>query len=199
MACGGSKFSAVEVVDVGDATFNTLLKELKCVVDVISREVDGEQLPPEFKGKLKHYLSKLVDIAFKYEKSILALSRRVQELENAIVCFAMTRLTEKQRILLRHIALRYGNHNGNLTLTSLIDRLSSELKMSRSTVRWNLIGLRDAGLIKAGSRDNKGVPVKLTEAGLLVVSRLIKCGEWEPQPTVYSSPLREASSHHQPK
>ena len=164
------------MVNVGDATFDTLIKELKCLLDTISREVNIENLPPGFKDRLKEHIGKIGEVAFKYEKSVLSLSRKLRELEEALIRFAMTRLTEKQRLLLRHIALHYNGHNEDLTLTSLIDKLSSELKMSRSTVRWNLIGLRDAGLIHAGSRDNKGVPVRLTEAGLLVASELIKNG-----------------------
>ena len=44
---------------------------------------------------------------------------------------------------------------------------STELE-PKSTVRWNLRGLRDAGLIRAGDRENKGIPVGLTELGRLM-------------------------------
>ncbi len=54
---------------------------------------------------------------------------------------------------------------GETLYTTLIDKVSEELEIPKSTVRWNLKGLRDSGLIAAGDRDNKGVPVRLTETG----------------------------------
>ena len=49
-----------------------------------------------------------------------------------------------------------------------LERLSGELGIPKSTVRWNLRGLREAGLIRAGDRENKGIPVVLTEMGQLM-------------------------------
>jgi DNA-binding transcriptional ArsR family regulator len=76
------------------------------------------------------------------------------------------RLTEKQRIMLRIVS----EVQGETLYTTLIERVSEELDIPRSTVRWNLKGLRDAGLIAAGDRDNKGVPVRLTETGRVMAS-----------------------------
>jgi len=57
----------------------------------------------------------------------------------------------------------------------LIERLSRELGVPRSTVRWNLRGLRETGLIRAGDKENKGIPVELTYMGR-VMSEYISSG-----------------------
>ncbi|MDW8041082.1 MAG: hypothetical protein RMJ03_06680 [Nitrososphaerota archaeon] len=55
--------------------------------------------------------------------------------------------------------------NSGLLFYQLVDKLSMELHVPKSTVRWNLRKLRDSGMIVAGNRDAKGVSVKLTEKG----------------------------------
>jgi Mn-dependent DtxR family transcriptional regulator len=55
--------------------------------------------------------------------------------------------------------------NSGLLFYQLVGKLSVELQVPKSTVRWNLGRLRDSGMIIAGDRDAKGVPVKLTEKG----------------------------------
>jgi Fe2+ or Zn2+ uptake regulation protein len=82
-------------------------------------------------------------------------------MEGALEAASARRLTDKQRMMLRIVA----EVQGDTLYTTLIDRVSEELDIPKSTVRWNLKGLRDAGLIAAGDRDNKGVPVRLTDAG----------------------------------
>jgi DNA-binding MarR family transcriptional regulator len=74
-------------------------------------------------------------------------------------------LTDKQRRMLRVIA----ESSGDILYTNMIEEMSRELRIPASTVRWNLKGLRDAGYIHAGDRENKGVPVRLTESGLILV------------------------------
>jgi len=86
-------------------------------------------------------------------------------LERALAAAASTRFTEKQRLLLRWLTEKYDDE---IVYTVLIDRLSEDLDIPKSTVRWNLRGLREAGLIRAGDRDNKGIPVGLTELGRLM-------------------------------
>jgi antitoxin (DNA-binding transcriptional repressor) of toxin-antitoxin stability system len=44
-------------------------------------------------------------------------------------------------------------------------------------VRWNLQGLREANLIRAGDRENKGVPVELTDAGRIMASIVAARGD----------------------
>ena len=89
-------------------------------------------------------------------------SKEVYSMEQALMAAASSRLTEKQQELLRWMARR----DCELSVyTVLIDRYSEEQGIPRSTVRWNLRGLREAGLIIAGDRQNKGVPVALTEIG----------------------------------
>ena len=78
------------------------------------------------------------------------------------------KLTDKQRAMLQFIS----EANSSQLYTTLIDRLSVEMGIPQSTVRWNLKGLRDAGLIQAGDRDNKGIPVRLTEKGR-IMTRLV--------------------------
>jgi DNA-binding transcriptional ArsR family regulator len=78
------------------------------------------------------------------------------------------KLTDKQRTILQFIS----EANDSQLYTNLIDRLSVEMGVPHSTVRWNLKGLREAGLIHAGDRDNKGIPVRLTAKGR-IMTRLV--------------------------
>lgn len=90
---------------------------------------------------------------------------RLGDMEQALATASSTRLTEKQRTILRWLVERSGEP---AIYTALIQQLSEELRIPESTVRWNLKGLRDAALIRAGTKDNKGVPVSLTAMGLIM-------------------------------
>lgn len=80
---------------------------------------------------------------------------------------ASTKLTEKQRTILQWLTL---HEIEDIVYTNLIKQLSTELDIPESTVRWNLRGLRDAELINAGTKENKGVPVSLTMMGRIMSS-----------------------------
>jgi DNA-binding MarR family transcriptional regulator len=89
--------------------------------------------------------------------------------EQALAAAASDSYTGKQKTLLVWLA---ENHDGRTVYTALIERLSGDLDIPKSTVRWNLRGLREAGLIRAGDRENKGIPVVLTEMGQLMAEYL---------------------------
>jgi DNA-binding MarR family transcriptional regulator len=105
--------------------------------------------------------NRLVKNVDSLEESLKEHYRELYAMEGALEAASTRRLTEKQRMMLRIVA----EVQGDTLYTTLIDRVSEELNIPKSTVRWNLKGLRDAGLIAAGDRDNKGVPVRLTESG----------------------------------
>ena len=86
--------------------------------------------------------------------------------EREIIALASTRLTKKQMMMLRWIA---ENYREEMVYTNLIERISEVMGLPRSTVRWNMRGLRDAGLISAGDKDTKGMPVRLTERGSIIL------------------------------
>lgn len=108
------------------------------------------------------------------EELIRAQLETIKEFERELASIASLALTGKQRTLLTWLAERY---EGGMNYTTLITRLSEELRIPTSTIRWNLRFLRDAGLITAGHRDNKGIPVRLTRKGWLIAENLIKRGE----------------------
>lgn len=95
-------------------------------------------------------------------ESLVLHSKEIYGMEQALMAAASSRLTEKQQALLRWMARRDDEF---CVYTVLIDRYSEEQRIPKSTVRWNLRGLREAGLIVAGDKENKGVPVALTEMG----------------------------------
>jgi DNA-binding MarR family transcriptional regulator len=101
------------------------------------------------------------------EQSIYLHSRQLYQLEQALMTAASTRLTEKQRNILHWLTTQYEE---NEVYTNLIKQLSEELEIPESTVRWNLRGLREAELINAGTKDNKGVPVSLTMMGKIMAN-----------------------------
>ena len=109
--------------------------------------------------------NRLVKNVDSLEESLKEHYRELYAMEGALEAASARKLTEKQRLMLRIVA----EVQGETLYTTLIDKVSEELNIPKSTVRWNLKGLRDAGLIAAGDRDNKGVPVRLTETGRVMV------------------------------
>ena len=101
------------------------------------------------------------------EQSIHAHSRQLNQLEQVLMTAASTSLTKKQRTILHWLTM---NHVEDTVYTNLIKQLSGELSIPESTVRWNLRGLREADLINAGTKENKGVPVSLTTMGRIMAS-----------------------------
>ena len=95
-------------------------------------------------------------------ESLVLHSKEIYGMEQALMAAATSRLTEKQQALLRWIAEMDCEPS---VYTVLIDLYSEEQRIPKSTVRWNLRGLRETGLILAGDKENKGVPVALTEMG----------------------------------
>jgi len=99
------------------------------------------------------------------EESLDIHFRELHALESALTAVASNGLTKKQRTLLRWLVEDY---RGEEVYTALIERMSEELGIPSSTVRWNLRGLRETGLIMAGDRENKGIPVRLTARGMFM-------------------------------
>lgn len=99
------------------------------------------------------------------EQKIRNHMRQHSHLEQALVMATCTNLTEKQRTILRWLT---AHHDEQAVYTTLIQQLSREMGIPESTVRWNLKGLREAELINAGTKHNKGVPVSLTAMGRIM-------------------------------
>lgn len=144
--------------------------------------------PPELKNVLAAAENLRAEFTMQWDgKKDLTAYRRVMEnletiqeavtvhykefaaLERDLVAAASSGMTEKQRMLLTWLA---ENRRDRVVYTVLIERLSSALNIPKSTVRWNLRGLRETGFIRAGDRKNKGIPVDLTEMGRLVMDYL---------------------------
>lgn len=93
------------------------------------------------------------------------------ELEHTLVKLALLKLTKLQKRLLLEL---YRNGNGDHTLSSLVRKLSVELGIPESTLKWSLRGLRDIGLIASGNIEVKGIPVSLTYAGMIVAKHIVE-------------------------
>ncbi|MBS7620392.1 hypothetical protein KEJ21_07100 [Candidatus Bathyarchaeota archaeon] len=89
----------------------------------------------------------------------------LKDFEKGVLTIASTKLTKKQVLILKWLMEHY---NGDLVYTSLIEMVSEALELPKSTVRWNLKGLREAGLILAGDRNTKGITVRVTELGSFI-------------------------------
>ncbi|MEM3673085.1 MAG: hypothetical protein QW468_02505 [Candidatus Bathyarchaeia archaeon] len=97
------------------------------------------------------------------------LQKKIEAIMGVLEALAKKRISMKQLNLLSKI-----EENEGLLYYQLVDKVSQEQKLPKSTVRWNLTKLREAGLIVAGDKQNKGLPVELTEKGriaLLAVSK----------------------------
>lgn len=100
------------------------------------------------------------------EQQIHSHFKNLNHLEEALATAAHAKLTEKQRAILRWLL----EFEGDEVYTNLINRLSDELDIPRSTVRWNMKGLREMDLIVAGTKENKGVPVSVTAMGRIMAN-----------------------------
>lgn len=136
-----------------------LLKTIRRLKREVSRFGDNVSDPIGYNRLLKD-----IDAM---EASLRLHFKELTTMEEALVSASSQSLTDKQKVMLRWLT---HNCDGETVYTVLIERLSEDLRIPKSTVRWNLRGLRDASLIRAGDRENKGVPVRLTEAGRLMAS-----------------------------
>lgn len=89
-------------------------------------------------------------------------------LREGIEKIASIALTKKQREILMYIA----NLEDVTVFTRLAEEISDKFEMPKSTARWNLKRLKKAGLITAGNKENKGVPVSLTYIGKIVARKV---------------------------
>jgi hypothetical protein len=92
------------------------------------------------------------------------------ELVEGLFDLAQSILTEKQRSLLLSAVseLRWNS----MTLTRLSERLSRELGISYSTVKWNIKRLTILRLLSGGTENNKGTKAQVTALGQLIASTL---------------------------
>jgi hypothetical protein len=97
-------------------------------------------------------------------------SRSNSELVERLLDLARSFLTERQKFLLVSAfqELRWNS----MTLTRLCERLSRELGMSYSTVKWNVRRLAAMKLLSGGTEKCKGTMAQLTALGYLVASTL---------------------------
>ncbi len=87
------------------------------------------------------------------------LRTRIAGLENVVR--SGLRLTQKKRMILREIV----KISGRTTFTSAVDRVSRELALPYSTVKWNMMKLRSSGMIIAGTKERQSLPITVTASG----------------------------------
>ena len=64
------------------------------------------------------------------------------------------------------------SRKNNFTLTRFAKTISKRMNIPESTAKWNLRVLRDLGLIEAGNHQINRFPLRLTKAGLAVITAL---------------------------
>jgi len=102
-----------------------------------------------------------------FDLGIHTFTRGFSEILSAFIKLADSRLSRKQKrlLLLADEFLQYEN----MSLNSLVEKISKELKMPFSTVKWNINVLRKTGLIDGGRKESKGLPARLTLGGKILV------------------------------
>ena len=103
------------------------------------------------------------------ETILRELEEKFSELERSVSALASLSLTEKQQRILRWLK---ENNEEEIVYTRMVNAISREFNMPESTARWNLRILREAALLEAGDQANKGIPVKLTEAGRIALEMI---------------------------
>jgi len=89
-------------------------------------------------------------------------------LREGVEKLASIALTKKQKEILMYIS----NLEDTTVFTRLAEEISEKFEMPKSTARWNLKRLKKAGLITAGNKENKGIPVSLTYIGKMVARKV---------------------------
>ena len=125
----------------------------------------------ELFGNIESVLSDILTIHYFLRQKNRALEDELSKYKEEIATTVFENLTSKQKNILREIAEMNGK---SLTMTAMIGILSKKLDVAPSTIRWNLVALRNARLIDAGNKDNKSIPVRLTEIGKLTVLALME-------------------------
>ena len=143
-------------------------REILQNISTLKREVSRFFENPE-KVEPDDILDRVVDI----EKAVRNHFEELNSYEKLIAMTSSTKLTQKQRIILRWLLDSYDEQT---VYTVLIKKLSEDLAIPSSTIRWNLRGLREADLIRAGDKDNKGIPVSLTPMGRIIANHSITYG-----------------------
>jgi len=103
------------------------------------------------------------------ETILRELEEKFSELERSVSALALLHLTEKQQRILNWLS---ENNEEEIVYTRMVNIISKEFNMPESTARWNLRILREAALLEAGDQANKGIPVKLTEAGRIALEMI---------------------------
>lgn len=154
------------VVSSYDVVEYTPTQELRSILTKAKKiKKDAVKLGEVFSGTISYW--RLIKNLDSLEASLRLHLEELKGFERVVMTIASTRLTKKQVLILKWLM---ENKNGDLVYTTLIDALSEDLQIPKSTVRWNLKGLRDAGLILAGDRNRKGIPVRMTELGSLMAN-----------------------------
>ncbi len=101
-----------------------------------------------------------------FDLDIHTFIRSFSEILSAFIKLAESKLSRKQKrlLLLADEFLQYEN----MSLNSLVEKISKELKIPFSTVKWNINILRKSGLIDGGRKESKGLPARLTLGGKIL-------------------------------
>jgi len=139
-------------------------QELKHILTKAKKiKKDATNLGGVFSGTTSYW--RLIKNLDSLEASLKLHLEGLKDFEKWVLTISSTKLTKKQILILKWLIEHY---KGDLVYTNLIETVSEALDLPRSTVRWNLKGLREAGLILAGDRNTKGITVRVTELGSLV-------------------------------
>lgn len=139
-------------------------QELKNILTKAQKiKKDATNLGEVFSGTTSY--RRLIKNLDSLEASLKLHLEGLKDFEKGVLAVASTKLTKKQVLILKWLMEHY---NGDLVYTSLIETVSEALELPKSTVRWNLKGLREAGLILAGDRNTKGITVRVTELGSFI-------------------------------
>lgn len=97
--------------------------------------------------------------------------RFMLHLTNAFTQLALTRLTEKQRLLL-FASKQTLSYYPDLSPTALADRLSRKFGLPLSTTKFNLNILKEAGLLETKPASRRRTTASLTFGGHLLAQLL---------------------------
>jgi|SRR3989344_8901461 len=100
--------------------------------------------------------------------ALVVFSAESRNLKKALIALAKERLTNKQKLILNY--LKY--NQCSLNITRIVGILAKELSCSKSAIWNNVNSLKKACLLDYGNLERRGIPVSLTENGLIISAAL---------------------------
>lgn len=111
---------------------------------------------------------------FSVKAQYLVHTKPSATIEDALVKLAEKSMTDLQKQVLIHIYARQRRHcYEDKTYSWHVREIIKQLGMAESTAKWSLNNLRESLLLECGTMMDRGAPLRITKAGVVIAERMI--------------------------